>query len=374
MLSLKAKVQTENLYKEMCVSTVPLLYMTKLIVLLHTHSSLKVNNLSPHGDSTVTNDLLWLEKVQPEPKGNATEKCLVICCFFFATVLWRNKHFRCDYWCCCFLDKCASCVAFHLQYAGSLGNALQYAGLVAVLQEDGSVVVDVLHLDEHGGRACSPTACWTVVCACKAKRQTRRQALTTGRKTTRKWSHAQVLLSSHNVFNFVLVAQFRIISASPFLTYFGTFCKHTSLTQWFPKQENLSSSCSFFSNGNNRCCATLWNHHKWGHCLLVYKKKKQNTKGGALKSRQQLNSETNTKADCGVRIKDDIVMQVKIWNYNAPIASTINVYAACVSLSRPTTVRTTPSLKPTLNLPSWLPPISTQHIHKLRIISIFLLK
>lgn len=172
------------------------------------------------------------------------------------------------------LYECAPWVAFHLKYAGSLGNALQYAGLVAVLQKDGSVVINVLHLNEHSGRACSPTACWTIVCVCKAERQTRRLVLTPEQRTKRKWSHAQVLLSSHNVFNFVLVAQFRIISASLFLTYFGPFCRHTSLTQWFPKQENLSSSCSFFSNGNNRCWATLWNHQKWGHCFFGVLKKK----------------------------------------------------------------------------------------------------
>lgn len=91
-------------------------------------------------------------------------------------------------------------------------------------------------------------------CLCvEADRQTRRQALTPGRPTKRKSSHVQVPLSSHNMFNFVLVAQFRIVSGSPFLTYFGPFCKYTSLTQWFPKQENLSSFCSFFSNGNKRC-------------------------------------------------------------------------------------------------------------------------
>lgn len=39
-----------------------------------------------------------------------------------------------------------------------------------------------------------------------------------------------------------------------------------------------------------------------------------------------------------------------------PMASRISVYDATVSLSRLTTVLTTPSLKPTLNLPSWFPP------------------
>lgn len=38
------------------------------------------------------------------------------------------------------------------------------------------------------------------------------------------------------------------------------------------------------------------------------------------------------------------------------MASRIRAYDATVSLSRLTTVLTTPSLKPTLNLPSWFPP------------------
>lgn len=38
------------------------------------------------------------------------------------------------------------------------------------------------------------------------------------------------------------------------------------------------------------------------------------------------------------------------------MASRISAYDATVSLSRLTTVLTTPSLKPTLNLPSWFPP------------------
>ncbi|KAG7268026.1 hypothetical protein CRUP_021207 [Coryphaenoides rupestris] len=40
-----------------------------------------------------------------------------------------------------------------LHDAGAPGHVLQHAGLVAALQEDGSVVVDVQHLHEHGGRA-----------------------------------------------------------------------------------------------------------------------------------------------------------------------------------------------------------------------------
>lgn len=54
--------------------------------------------------------------------------------------------------------------AFHLKDAGSLGDTLQYTGLIAVLKEDGSVVVNILHLNKHRGRARPPTACWTVVC------------------------------------------------------------------------------------------------------------------------------------------------------------------------------------------------------------------
>lgn len=191
-----------------------------------------------------------------------------------------------------------------------------------------------------------------------------------GRPTKRKSSHVQVLLSSHNMFNFVLVAQFRIISASPFLTYFGPVCKYTSLTQWFPKQENLSSFCSFFSNGNKRCWATVKSPQMGAlfFCFffptLVYKKTPK-IQRRSFKIKTAAYTETNTKPDCGTRINDYTVMKVKVWNDNAPMASTINVYAAWVSLSRPTTVRTTPSLKPTLNLPSWLPPKSTQHSHKL---------
>lgn len=58
MLSLEAKVQSGNLCKGMCASNIPLLHTTTLIVLLHTYPSLKVNNVSPRGDSTVMNDLL----------------------------------------------------------------------------------------------------------------------------------------------------------------------------------------------------------------------------------------------------------------------------------------------------------------------------
>lgn len=43
-----------------------------------------------------------------------------------------------------------------------------------------------------------------------------------------------------------------------------------------------------------------------------------------------------------------------------PMASRISVYDATVSLSRLTTVLTTPSLKPTLNLPSWFPPAAAK--------------
>lgn len=58
----------------------------------------------------------------------------------------------------------------------------------------------------------------------------------------------------------------------------------------------------------------------------------------------------------------------RVWIHDTPIASTTRVYAAWVSLSRPTTVRTIPSLKPTLNLPSWLPPKNTQHKHRSKLI------
>ncbi|KAG7230096.1 hypothetical protein INR49_009816, partial [Caranx melampygus] len=47
--------------------------------------------------------------------------------------------------------------------AGSSRHALQDAGLVAVLEEDGSVVVDILHFDKHSSCSCPPAACWTIV-------------------------------------------------------------------------------------------------------------------------------------------------------------------------------------------------------------------
>ena len=57
---------------------------------------------------------------------------------------------------------CAS-LAVYLQDAGSYGDILQYAGLVAVLEEDGSVVVHVQYFYKHCGCACPPAACWTIV-------------------------------------------------------------------------------------------------------------------------------------------------------------------------------------------------------------------
>lgn len=53
---------------------------------------------------------------------------------------------------------------FHLKDAGSLRHALQYAGLIAVLEEDGPVVVNVLHFHKNGGRACSAAARRAVIC------------------------------------------------------------------------------------------------------------------------------------------------------------------------------------------------------------------
>lgn len=62
-------------------------------------------------------------------------------------------------------SKCDSRSMFstYLEDAGPLGNALQDAGLIAVLEEDGPVVVHVLHLHQHGGCAGPPAACWAVV-------------------------------------------------------------------------------------------------------------------------------------------------------------------------------------------------------------------
>lgn len=58
---------------------------------------------------------------------------------------------------------CLDLCVFYLKDAGSLGHALQYGGLIAVLQEDGSVVINILHLDKYSGCACPPAACWTIV-------------------------------------------------------------------------------------------------------------------------------------------------------------------------------------------------------------------
>lgn len=57
-----------------------------------------------------------------------------------------------------------SCVcAVYPQDAGSLGHILRCAGLIAVLEKDGSVVINILHLDKYSGGSCSPAARWTVV-------------------------------------------------------------------------------------------------------------------------------------------------------------------------------------------------------------------
>lgn len=58
---------------------------------------------------------------------------------------------------------CFCSVCLYLQDACSLGHALQYTGLIAVLEEDGPVVINIPHLDKHGGCACPPAACWTIV-------------------------------------------------------------------------------------------------------------------------------------------------------------------------------------------------------------------
>lgn len=58
---------------------------------------------------------------------------------------------------------CLVVCVVHLKDAGSSGHALQYAGLVAILEEDGSVVIYVLHFNKYSGCACPPAACWTVV-------------------------------------------------------------------------------------------------------------------------------------------------------------------------------------------------------------------
>lgn len=96
--------------------------------------------------------------------------------------------------------------------------------------------------------------------------------------------------------------------------------------------------------------------------IFFFKFAVQKYKGAALKTEAHV--APNLQPDRAKRIiKDSLAINVKVQIYDAPIASTIKVYAAWVSLSRPTTVRTTPSLKPTLNLPSWLPPKNTEHRH-----------
>lgn len=62
-----------------------------------------------------------------------------------------------------FPDAFAIVCFLYLENAGSSRHALQDADLIAVLQEDGPVVVDILHLDKHSGCTCPPAACWTVV-------------------------------------------------------------------------------------------------------------------------------------------------------------------------------------------------------------------
>lgn len=88
-----------------------------------------------------------------------------------------------------------------------------------------------------------------------------------------------------------------------------------------------------------------------------------NCKGAALKIRNK--KWHYNKYKHSLSIDDDtqtlLVRKIKVWPYDTPIASTMSVYAAWVSLSRPTTVRTIPSLKPTLNLPSWFPPVNIEH-------------
>lgn len=95
--------------------------------------------------------LTLTRQMQPEPKrhhSGADSLCFMM--------LGNKVAFKVEY-----ITSCA-CV-FYLKDAGSLGHALQYGGFIAVLEEDGSVVVNILHLDIYSGCACPPTACWTVV-------------------------------------------------------------------------------------------------------------------------------------------------------------------------------------------------------------------
>lgn len=87
-----------------------------------------------------------------------------------------------------------------------------------------------------------------------------------------------------------------------------------------------------------------------GAALKIRKKKSQNNMSHYNKYKHSLGIEDEPK-----------ILPKWVWIQDKPIASTMRVYAAWVSLSSPTTVRTIPSLKPTLNLPSWFPPTLTEH-------------
>lgn len=133
--------------------------------------------------------------------------------------------------------------------------------------------------------------------------------------------------------------------------------------------QNRKTSWVFvlFSNRNKGSWAIVWNHCRCTVCIVLFFViiVIQKYKGAALKIIKKTTPIiTNIHPDCVMRmIKESIIIKVKVWIHGTPIASTIRVYAAWVSLSRATTVRTTPSLKPTLNLPSWLPSKNTEHKH-----------
>lgn len=51
----------------------------------------------------------------------------------------------------------------YLEYTGSSRDVLQNSSLVAVLKEDGSVIVDIQHFNVGGSRACFSVSSWAVI-------------------------------------------------------------------------------------------------------------------------------------------------------------------------------------------------------------------
>lgn len=114
------------------------------------------------------------------------------------------------------------------------------------------------------------------------------------------------------------------------------------------------SFCSFFHTGTK--AVEQWSEITadvqavlFPHTIIMHA---QANKSSFEDKPHYLNIYINTQYVKMTKIKDQVFASFEKYIYDTPIASMIRVYAACVSLSRPTTVRTIPSLKPTLNLPS----------------------